>query len=272
MEEIKKRIEELEKRAAELVKLYKQYNACALQLVELFSGEDDGRNRTYTYYTKRGVPLQRTTQVLRRLLNTGYMRPYGGGGRTFDVHGVYALADGIVVQIHETVFNAYGNPVKDYGSFPSLTTLLLGVRDAEEVLSVLSAAQEDIEELERELSERMKNPVRSHRIDKPYRGYIVAFCPQCNRILRSCKEEGERLVFVHEHQPVYIVLREQGGERTVQCSAQDYQSLIDVIGIVDTLWRYRGQPKVIERIISLWLLLKEQEEYENNVKAFFEQL
>ncbi|MCC6005133.1 MAG: hypothetical protein LM590_12425 [Thermofilum sp.] len=264
------RIEEaariLERRAAELVKLYKQYACASLQLVELFAGEDDGGSRTYRYYTKQGILLERTTEVLRRLLNRGYMRPYGGGGRTFDVHGVYALADGIVVQIHETVLNAYGNPVKDYGSFPSLTALLLTVRvPAEEVLS---AAREDIEELEHELDE-MKN-VRSHYIDKPYRGYIVAFCPQCNKLLRpSCKEEGERLVFVHQHQPVYIILREQGGERTVQCSAQDYQSLIDV---VDTLWRYRGQPKVVERIISLWLLLKEQEEYENNVKAFFEQL
>ena len=161
--EVRSELAELERRASELVKLYKQYNLCTS--VELFFGEDSV-NRTYTYFSKCGLQLPRTTEVLSRLLSTVFIMPYGGGGWRIDVIGAYAITDGIVVQLHKVVLNKYG-PVKDYGSFPSLSTLLAVEERARAAAEeILAAVREDIEELERELNKMIENPVRSYTIER----------------------------------------------------------------------------------------------------------
>jgi hypothetical protein len=261
-------VKKLEEKAAELVKRYKEY--CVIPTIELFYGEDDGGNKTYEYTRKRGLPLPRTHEVLKRYVDVGYSEPYGGGARRTRVVGVYAAVDGILVQFHKVISNRYGSPVKDYGWFMSLSSLLEVKKVPLE--EVLSAVEKDLEEWERELSNKIaEKPVRSYRVDKPYYGYIIAFCPQCKLLLKpGCREEtplGETLFFVHEHQPAFIVLDK--GERTVKCSNVQDRSLVDT---VEMLWSGGERPKAIELLVGAWLLLKEQEEYENNVRAFFEQL
>jgi hypothetical protein len=253
-------VKKQEERAAELVKRYKEY--CIIPVVELFYGEDDGGNKTYEYTKKHGVPLLRTHEVLKQYASTGYADPYGGGGYRIRVVGVYATVDGIIVQFHKTVSNRYG-PVKDYGWFMSLSSLLEVKKVPLE--DVLSAVMKDLEEWERELSKKIARPVRSYRVDKPCGGYVIAFCPQCKRLLKPCEETLGEVLFVHEHQPAFIVLK---GKR-VECSNVQDQSLID---IVEMLWHSGERPKAIETLVGAWLLFKEQEEYENNVRAFFEQL
>jgi hypothetical protein len=254
------RVREIERRAAELVKQCE----CALPIIELFYGEDDGRNRTFTYRKTYGWPLRHTTEVLRKLMNTGYMIPYGGGGRRLSVVGAYALSDGIVVQVHVTVLNTHGNPVKDYGSFPSLTTLLeveKRVRAAAE--EVLSAVAEDVEELERELNKH-KHP-RCYTIEKPYRGLVIAICPVCGKILRPRKRlPNKPLVFVHEHQPSFIVL--ERGEARVEGEVPE-----QLLEIVKVLWLKDGGRAVaeIEKVTQVWLRQRREREYEEAMRAFF---
>ena len=257
-------VKKLEEKAAELVKRYKEY--CIIPMIELFYGEDDGRNKTYSYTRKRGLPLTRICEVLKRYANTGYAEPYGGGSYVVRVVGVYATTDGVLVQFHKCVSNRYGNPVKDYGWFIGLTSLLEVETKKVPLEEVISAVEKDLEEWERELSNKIaERPVRSYRVDKPYYGYIIALCPQCKMLLKPNCKEGETLIFVHEHQPALIVLDKWG----VKCSYVQDQSLID---IVEILWSSGERPETIEALVGVWLLLKERDEYENNVRAFFEQL
>lgn len=268
-------VKKIEEKAAELVKRYKEY--CIIPLIELFSGEDDGGNKTYEYVRKRGLPLPSVREVLKRYASAGYAEPYGGGAYRIRVVGVYATVDGILVQFHKAVSNRYGSPVKDYGWFIGLTSLLEVEAKKVPLEEVLSAAMKDLEEWERELSNKIaERPVRSYKVDKPYYGYIIAFCPHCRRLLRpSCKEVtplGKTLYFVHEHQPAFIVL-EWGGERTVKCSRVQDQDLID---IVEILWCGGERPKAIELLVGMWLLFKKQESREceecERARAFFERL
>jgi len=259
----------LERRASELVKLYRQHNPCAT-LIELFSGEDDGMNRTYTYFAEHGLLLPRVSEVLGRLLSSSEYMPYGGGGWRVDVLGAYAVSDGIVVQLHKVVINDYGNPVKDYGSFPCLRTLLSKEQVRAAVDEIIAALREDVEELERGLNKVIENPVRSYTVEKPPYGHVVAICPVCREIIRpSCEERtllGEMLVFVHEHTPVFIVM----SEGSVRCTGSLEQSLID---IVERLWVYHKEDvENIEKIVSAWLQLRREEEYEEGAKAFFSSL
>ena len=259
-------VKKLEERAAELVKRYKEY--CIVPMVELFSGEDDGGNKTYKYTRKRGLPLLRTYEALKRYASAGYAEPYGGGAYATRVVGVYATDDGILVQFHKAVSNRYG-PVKDYGWFMSLSSLLEVKKVPLE--EVISAAKNDLEEWMCELNKKVRR-VRSYKVDKPHRGYVIAFCPQCKILLKPCREEtplGEVLFFVHKHQPAFIVLG-----KTVKCSYVQDQRLID---IVEMLWFGGESVRAIELLVGVWLLLKgqveyENEEYVNNVRAFFQSL
>jgi len=258
-------VKKLEEKAAELVKRYKEY--CIIPMIELFYGEDDGRNKTYEYLQKRGLPLLRTQEVLRARASVGYAEPYGGGAYRISVVGAYATADGILVQFHKVVSNRYGNPVKDYGWFMSLSSLLEVEAKKVPLEEVISAAEKDLEEWEHMLERAAKKMARSYRVDKPS-GYVIAFCPRCKMLLKPNCKEGETLIFVHEHQPALIVLDKWG----VKCSNVRDRNLVE---IAEILWSGGERPKAIEVLVGAWILLKEQdeyEEYENNVRAFFEQL
>jgi hypothetical protein len=263
-------VKKLEVLAAELVKRYEGY--CVLPTIELFRGEDDGRNKTYEYTRKRGLPLPRTKEVLMKQYAVGYAEPlsYGGGAAyKTEVDGVYATDEGILVQFHKVVSNRYG-PVKDYGWYVCLTSLILGAK-REVISEIISAVKSDLEDWERELNKEIarKAGVRSYRVEKPLSGYIIAFCPQCGTILRPACREERTLFFVHEHRPVFIVLEWGGRERTVKCSVQD-QSLVDqsLVEIVEMLW-HDGGARAIERIVGLWLRFRKKEYEEEAMRAFF---
>ena len=240
------RVEELEKRATEIVKQAIQLNICAVPRIEFFGGVDDGGNKTYEYWQKPGYPLERTRDALSETMQD-------------DVFGVYATMGGITVQCHSTVYNDQGNPVKDYGWVLDLSVLLAVEHIPEE--KILPALEEDVKELEHKLDELKSKPVISHRVEKPYEGYVVAFCPTCKQVLRpSCKDIeplSEVLVYNHDHQPTFIILNGQGKKREVKYSgalAEGYQELFELL---QTLWlSHRESPKNIERMVSLWLSQK----------------
>lgn len=236
-------MEELEKRAAEIVEQARQLNVCALHLIEFFGGVDDGGNKTYDYWQGLGFPLERTRDALSEAVED-------------DVFGVYATLDGIVVQCHRTIFNDQGNPVKDYGWVLHLSVLLTEERIPED--KILPALEEDLYELEHRLAQTRS--VAGYRVEKPYGGYVIAFCPICGRVLKpSCRDiqpPSEVLVYNHEHQPTFIVLYESERKRQVKYSgvAEGYQDLFE---LVQTLWlSQREGPRAIERMVDLWLSLK----------------
>jgi hypothetical protein len=240
------KVEKLEKRAAEIVEQARQLNVCALQLIEFFGGVDDGGNRTFDYWQGLGFPLERTRDALSEAVED-------------DVFGVYAVWDGIVVQCHASILNDQGNPVKDYGWVIHLSVLLAEEKIPED--KILPALEEDIGELERRLEALKGKPVTSHRVEKPYGGYAIAFCPICSRVLKpSCRDIqplSDVLVYNHEHQPVFIVLSEAERKRQVKYSGAPAEGYQDLFELVQTLWlSQRESPRAIERMVDLWLSLK----------------
>ncbi|MCI4408825.1 MAG: hypothetical protein JHC26_07010 [Thermofilum sp.] len=243
------RVEEFEKRASEIVKQAIQSNICAVPRVEFFGGEDDGGNETYDYWQGLGYPLEKTRDALSETMQ-------------FDVFGVYATPDGISVQCHMSVYNDQGNPVKDYGWVPHLSALLAEEHIPEE--KIIPALEEDIKELEHKLDALKSKPVTSHRIEKPYEGHVIAFCPICKQVLRpSCKDIKaieEVLVYNHEHQPTFIILKGQGRKREVKYTGALAEGYQDLFEIIQTLWLVHGEgPRAIGKVVSAWLSLKSGE-------------
>jgi len=243
------KLQELEKRASEIVKQAMQLNICAVPRIEFFGGVDDGGNKTYEYWQKLGYPLERTRDALSETMQD-------------DVFGVYATPDGISVQCHRSIYNDQGNPVKDYGWVLCLSVLLAEEHIPEE--KIIHALEEDVKELEHKLDALKSKPVTSHRVEKPDGGHIIAFCPTCRQVLKpSCKDIqplSEVLVYNHEHQPTFIILSGQGKRREVKYSGALAEGYQDLFELIQTLWLVHGEsPRAIERMVSLWLSLKSGE-------------
>lgn len=259
----------LEEKVASLIREIEQRDAC-FSRVELLSGEDDGRNKTHSVDEVFGLPLPRASELAKRYMNEDHVMPYGGGSTAVTVMSVYALRDGIVLQFHKVITNSYGSPVKDYTWFTHLsfeieTRLREGKLTPEQVEEVLEAVERDAKEIE-EMAAGMTT--RSYKVEVPYSGHVIAVCAKCGEVIKPKCEEHARfydaLVFVHEHQPSFVVLRREG----VQSFGEVPEQLLE---IVRELWLRDGRRAVvkIEKLVQAWLQQKKEEEYEAAARAFF---
>jgi hypothetical protein len=161
------RAKALEEKAASVIREIERRDAC-FSRITLLSGEDDGRNKTYSVLEVFGLLLPRTSECAKRYMRERHIQPYGGGS-VITVTGVYATTEGIVIQFHKAIVNSYGT-VKDYTWFTHLsfeieTRLREGKLTPEQLEEILEAAEKDIKEIEEMAAEMM-----SYKVEEPYRG------------------------------------------------------------------------------------------------------